>query len=164
MPKSLHSVVLMKKPVLIPLIASSVLWGCQDSTQNSPEQKTQKDTVAVQKVTVAKWVGEYQGTTPCLSCSSRCEECLGMAVDLVLNSNNTYTLKRESLSGNDKKHVIYTGQFQWRNRDQSKLELMQVNARHLIYVDLEQQQLEILQDQTENIYASEDDFILIKQT
>lgn len=164
MPKSLHLVVLMKKPVLIPLIASSVLVGCHDSTQPNSENKTQKETVAVQKVTVAKWVGEYQGTTPCLSCSSRCEECLGMAVDLVLNSNNTYTLKRESLSGNDKKHVIYTGQFQWRNRDQSKLELMQVNARHLIYVDLDQQQLEILQDQTENIYASEDDFILIKQT
>ena len=152
----------MKKPLFIPLIASSVLWGCQDSKQSALENKTQTDSVLQHEIMVAKWVGEYHGTTPCMSCISRCEECSGMAVDLVLNQDQTYTLKRESLSGNDKQE-IYTGRFRFSNSDQSKLELMQVKTRNLIYVDLEQQLLEILEDQTGRIYNSEDDFLLEKK-
>lgn len=151
----------MKKPLLIPLIASSVLLGCQDSKQTSSESSQQVDQVSEQKVTVAKWVGKYQGTTPCMSCISRCEECPGMAVDLVLNQDKTYILKRESLSGNDKRE-IYTGHFRFSNPDQSKLELMQVKTRNLIYLDLDQQLLEILEDQTGSIYNAENDFILEK--
>ena len=40
---------------------------------------------------------------------------------------------------------------------------MQVKTRNLIYVDLEQQLLEILQDKTGHLYASEDDFLLEKK-
>ncbi|WP_407303428.1 copper resistance protein NlpE N-terminal domain-containing protein [Acinetobacter sp.] len=151
----------MKKPLLIPLITSSVLLGCQDSTQPSSENNKQVDQVSEQKVTVAKWVGEYQGTTPCLGCISRCEECPGMAVDLVLNQDRTYTLKQESLSGHNEIETI-KGHFRFDNPDQTKLELMQVKTRNLIYVDLDQQLIEILEDQTGNIYNSEDDFILEK--
>ena len=46
----------------------------------------------------------------------------------------------------------------------AKIELMQVKTRNLIYVDLDQQLLEILEDQTGNLYNSEDDFILEKNT
>lgn len=152
----------MKKPLLIPLIASSVLLGCQDPKQTSSESNKQADSVAEQKVTVAKWVGKYQGTTPCMSCISRCEECPGMAVDLVLNQDKTYILKRESLSGHNEIET-FTGQFRFSNPDQSKIELMQVKTRNLIYVDLDQQLLEILEDQTGNIYNAEDDFILEKK-
>lgn len=152
----------MKKPLLIPLIASSVLLGCQDSKQSAHENKTQTDSILQHKITVAKWVGEYQGTTPCMSCISRCEECPGMAVDLVLNQDQTYTLKRESLSGHNEVEIL-TGRFQFSNQDQSKLELIQVKSRHLIYVDLEQQLLEILKDNTGHPYASEADFILEKK-
>ena len=152
----------MKKPLLIPLIASSVLLGCQDSKQSSNENKTQTDSILQHKITVAKWVGEYQGTTPCMSCISRCEECPGMAVDLVLNQDQTYTLKRESLSVHNDVEIL-TGRFQFSNKDQSKLELIQVKTRNLIYVDLEQQLLEILQDNTDHPYASEADCILEKK-
>ena len=152
----------MKKPLLIPLIASSVLLGCQDSKQSTTENKTQTDSVLQHKITLAKWVGKYQGTTPCMSCISRCEECPGMAVDLVLNQDQTYTLKRESLSGHNEVEIL-TGRFQFSNKDQSKLELIQVKTRNLIYVDLEQQLLEILQDKTGNLYVSEDDFLLEKK-
>ncbi len=152
----------MKKPLLIPLIASSVLLGCQDSKQTSSESNKQIDTVAEQKVKGAKWVGKYQGTTPCMSCISRCEECPGMAVDLVLNQDKTYILKRESLSAHNEIET-FTGQFRFSNPDQSKIELMQVKTRNLIYVDLDQQLLEILEDQTGNIYNAEDDFILEKK-
>ena len=150
----------MKKPLLIPLIASSVLLGCQDSKQASSESRQQVDQVD-QKVTVAKWVGKYQGTTPCMGCISRCEECPGMAVDLVLNQNQTYTLKRESLSGHNEIETI-KGNFRFSNSEQTQLELMQVKTRNLISVDLDQQLLEILEDQTGHIYSSEDDFILEK--
>ncbi|MFZ0331233.1 MAG: copper resistance protein NlpE N-terminal domain-containing protein [Acinetobacter bohemicus] len=152
----------MKKPLLIPLIASSVLLGCQDSKQSDREDKTQTDSILQHKITVAKWVGEYQGTTPCMSCISRCEECPGMAVDLVLNQDQTYTLKRESLSGHNEVEIL-TGRFRFSNKDQSKLELIQVKTRNLIYVDLEQQLLEILQDKMGNLYVSEDDFLLEKK-
>ncbi|NNH00285.1 copper resistance protein NlpE N-terminal domain-containing protein [Acinetobacter sp. ANC 5414] len=152
----------MKKPILIPLIASSVLLGCQDAKQTSSESIKQADTVAEQKVTVAKWVGKYQGTTPCMSCISRCEECPGMAVDLVLNQDKTYILKRESLSGHNEIETI-KGNFRFSNSEQTQLELMQVKTRNLIYVDLDQQLLEILEDQTGNIYNAEDDFILEKK-
>lgn len=152
----------MKKPLLIPLIASSVLLGCQDSKQSTTENKTQTDSILQHKITVAKWVGEYKGTTPCMSCISRCEECPGMAVDLVLNQDQTYTLKRESLSGHNDVEIL-TGRFRFSNQDQSKLELIQVKTRHLIYVDLEQQLLEILKDNTGHTYASEADFILEKK-
>ncbi|MFC6167201.1 copper resistance protein NlpE N-terminal domain-containing protein [Acinetobacter terrestris] len=151
----------MKKPLLIPLIASSVLLGCQDSKQTSSESNQQVDQVSEQKVTVAKWVGKYQGTTSCMGCISRCEECPGMAVDLVLDQDKTYTLKRESLSGHNEIETIQ-GHFRFSNPDQSKIELMQVKTRNLIYVDLDQQLLEILEDQTGHIYNSEDDFILEK--
>ena len=40
---------------------------------------------------------------------------------------------------------------------------MQVKTRNLIYVDLEQQLLEILQDKTGSLYVSEDDFLLEKK-
>ena len=152
----------MKKPILIPLIASSVLLGCQDAKQTSSESIKQADTVVEQKVTVAKWVGKYQGTTPCMSCISRCEECPGMAVDLVLNQDKTYILKRKSLSGHNEIETI-KGNFRFSNSEQTQLELMQVKTRNLIYVDLDQQLLEILEDQTGNIYNAEDDFILEKK-
>lgn len=151
----------MKKPLLIPLIACSVLLGCQDSKQTSSESSQQVDQVSEQKVTLAKWVGKYQGTTPCMGCISRCEECPGMAVDLVLNQDKTYSLKRESLSGHNEIETIQ-GHFRFSNPDQSKIELIQVKTRNLIYVDLDQQLLEILEDQTGHIYSSEDDFILEK--
>ena len=151
----------MKKPLLIPLIASSVLLGCQDSTPTSSKNSQQVDQVSEQKVTVAKWVGKYQGTMPCMGCISRCEECPGMAVDLVLNQDKTYILKRESLSGHNEIETI-KGNFRFSNSEQTQLELMQVKTRNLIYVDLDQQLLEILEDQTGNMYVSEDDFMLEK--
>ena len=161
--RSLYAVMLMKNRIVIPLMASSVLFGCQDSSQATSEngQKIEQLGSIKHKVIMAKWVGEYQGTTPCMGCMARCEECPGMAVDLVLNQDQTYILKRENLSGNEQQE-IYTGQFRF-NADQSTIELMQVQARHRMYINLDQQILEILEDQTGQLYASDDDFILEKR-
>lgn len=45
---------------------------------------------------------------------------------------------------------------------QQQLELMNVKTRNLLYVDLEQQQLEIRVDQTAKRYQMQSDFILNK--
>ena len=89
----------MKAPILIPLVATGLLLGCSEANQTQHDQS--KLQVAEQKQIIPAWVGSYQGTTPCMGCLSRCEDCPGMAVALELHKNKTYTLKRESLSGHN---------------------------------------------------------------
>ncbi|CAM4310839.1 copper resistance protein NlpE N-terminal domain-containing protein [Acinetobacter pragensis] len=145
----------MKKTVLIPLIATGALFGCQEANQSQG-----KDTSAIeQKVQQPLWAGAYSGTTPCMGCHSRCEECPGMAVDLVLNQDQTYELRRESLSGHNEVEVL-KGRLLFKNAEQTQLELLNVKSRNLIYVDLDHQMLEIREDQTAQPYAAQDDFLL----
>ena len=153
-------VFVMKKPILIPLISCSVLLGCHDSAP-SERTHTQLNTVLEQTVMPAKWVGIYQGNTPCMTCISHCEDCSGMAVDLVLNADQSYHLRRERLN---EQHEIeeLTGHFRFKNNDQTQSELVQVKTRNLIYIELEQQILEILEDKTGHIYEDEDAFLLQK--
>jgi len=87
----------MKKVILIPLIATGALFGCQDTNQSQAKDKTTLEHEMQKPI----WAGSYSGTTPCLGCSSRCEDCPGMAVDLVLKANQSYELRRESLSGHN---------------------------------------------------------------
>ena len=144
----------MKKAILIPLVATGALLGCQDASQTQS-----KDPVAIeQNVQAPIWVGTYSGTTPCMGCFSRCEDCPGMAVDLVLKQDLTYELRRESLSGHDVE--VLKGHIHFKDQDQTQLELLNVKTRNLIYVDLEHQMLEIREDQTAQSYAAQDDFLL----
>ncbi|KJV45044.1 hypothetical protein CAP42_05830 [Acinetobacter indicus] len=145
----------MKKVILIPLVASSVLLGCQD--QNS----TQSQTVVESKTAIPAWVGEFKGTTPCMGCLSRCDDCPGMAVSLELHQDETYTLVRESMSGHNAPEVIQ-GTIRFADASRQQLELLQVNTRNLLYVDLEKQLLEIRVDQTGKRYQMQSDFILAK--
>jgi hypothetical protein len=150
----------MKKPILIPLFATTVvlLGGCQDSST------TNKDSTAMeQKVEQAQWVGTYQGTTPCMGCISRCQDCPGMAVDLTLNQDMTYTLRRESLSGHNDIETL-TGVMRFHNAEQTQLELVSVATRNLMMLDIEHQLLEIREDVTGNAYVAADDFLLEQPT
>ncbi|ALH96137.1 copper resistance protein NlpE N-terminal domain-containing protein [Acinetobacter equi] len=151
----------MKKQILIPLFASTVLFGCQESnTSKSVQELTQKDAISENKKLV-QWVGHYEGTTPCLGCSSRCDECPGMAVSLELKEDLTYVLKRESLSQhNGIEHL--QGTFIFKNKQQDKIELLNVKTRHQLFVDLKKRQLEIYQDESATPYAFSEDFLLIK--
>ncbi|WP_122898530.1 copper resistance protein NlpE N-terminal domain-containing protein [Acinetobacter sp. B51(2017)] len=146
----------MKKPVIIPLFAMSVvvLGGCQDS--NSTKQQT---SAMEQKVEQAQWVGTYQGTTPCMGCLSRCQDCPGMAVDLTLNQDMTYTLVRESLSGHNQVETL-TGIMRFRDAEKTQLELVNVTTRNLLVVDTKHHLLEIREDVTANAYLAADDFLL----
>jgi hypothetical protein len=110
---------------------------------------------------VAQWVGQYEGTTPCMGCSSRCEDCPGMAVDLELKDDMTYVLQRESLSGHNEIETI-KGSFVFKDKAQTRLELINAKTRNQIFVDLEQQLLEILDDKSLDHYKTQEDFILEK--
>ena len=143
----------MKHVILIPLVASAALLGCQDQTQTKAEINIES------KVHMPAWVGEYHGTTPCMGCFSRCEDCPGMAVALSLHADQTYTLVRESLSGHNEIETL-TGQLRFDTQDKNKLELLNVAKRNLLFVDLNSHVLEIREDQTGKRYQMQSDFIL----
>ncbi|WP_291373619.1 copper resistance protein NlpE N-terminal domain-containing protein [Acinetobacter sp. UBA6720] len=149
----------MKAPILIPLMATGLLLGCSEANQTQHDQS--KLQVAEQKQIIPAWVGGYYGTTPCMGCLSRCEDCLGMAVALELHENMTYTIKRESLSGHNEIETL-TGPLRFNAQDQHKVELVNVTKRNLLYVDLEDRVLEIREDVTSKKYQMQSDFILVK--
>lgn len=147
----------MKKVILIPLVATSALLGCQESQQS----KVNDDIAITAEKQQAAWIGNFKGTTPCMGCLSRCDDCPGMAVTLALHEDQTYTLTRESLSAHNEVEVL-KGVIRFKDDAQQQLELMNVKTRNLLYVDLEQQLLEIRVDQTAKRYQMQSDFILNK--
>lgn len=148
----------MKKPILIPFLASSVLMGCNEQTA---QQQTEQ--VLEQRMQQAQWVGQYQGTTPCMGCLSRCEDCPGMAVSLDLKADHQYELHRESLSGHNEVEVL-TGQFAIGTEPQPKIQLLQLPQRNLLHFDPQQQQVQIREDQSGKVYLAQQDFTLHKTT
>lgn len=145
----------MKKVLVIPLVASSALFGCQEP--NQPAAKT----VMEAQAQIPAWVGNYQGTTPCMGCFSSCEDCPGMAVALTLNEDQTFTLQRESLSGHNEIKTM-SGNIRFQDESQQKIELLNVDTRNLLYVDLKKHVLEIREDQTGKRYQMQSDFILFE--
>ena len=148
----------MKNRILIPLFASSVLLGCQESNQPNTQVSEVNDKLVEKKI-IPQWVGYYQGTTPCMGCFSRCEDCPGMAVDVELKDDMTYVLKRESLSGHNEIETLQ-GKIVFKDSAQTKLELLNVQTRNQLFVDLENKMLEILVDKTAEPYQAQNDFLL----
>ncbi len=148
----------MKNRILIPLFASSVLLGCQESNQSNTQVSEVNDKLVEKKI-IPQWVGYYQGTTPCMGCFSRCEDCPGMAVDVELKDDMTYVLKRESLSGHNEIETLQ-GKIVFKDSAQTKLELLNVQTRNQLFVDLENKMLEIRVDKTAEPYQAQNDFLL----
>ena len=148
----------MKNRILIPLFASSVLLGCQESNQTNTQVSEVNDKLVEKKI-IPQWVGHYQGTTPCMGCFSRCEDCPGMAVDVELKDDMTYVLKRESLSGHNEIETLQ-GKIVFKDSAQTKLELLNVQTRNQLFVDLENKMLEIRVDKTAEPYQAQNDFLL----
>ncbi len=134
----------MKKVVLIPLVASS--RHCWDvRIRLKPDAKRDRSNTAENQQ--AAWVGDFKGTTPCMGCLSRCEDCPGMAVALELDMKiRPLHLLRESLSGHNEVEAL-RGVIRFKDESNQQLELMNVDTRNLLYVDLDQQLLEIREDQ-----------------
>lgn len=152
----------MQKSIFISLVVVSVLAGCRDQDSVSSEKNTANNqTSPIQKEIIPEWVGKYQGTTPCMGCFSRCDECPGMSVDLTLKADQTFVLNRISLSGHNEIETI-KGQIKFSNPEKTQIELENVTTRNLLFVDLESKLLEILEDQTANAYIAVEDFSLNK--
>lgn len=147
----------MKNVVLIPLLASTALLGCQDANQSNTQGKA---SIESQKQ-LAALAGEYEGTTPCMSCLSRCEDCPGMAVTLALYEDQTYTLTRESLSGHSEVETL-KGKLRFTDESKQRIELINVATRNLLYVNLDEKVLEIREDQSGKSYQMQSDFLLGK--
>ena len=151
----------MQKSIFIPLIAVTAMVGCGDHQAQSEFSSAAKNQTIEKKVIVPEWVGKYQGTTPCMGCFSRCDECPGMSVELTLKADQTFVLSRLSLSGHNEIETL-KGKIKFTENDQSKLELENVTTRNLLFVDLKNNLLEILEDKTSNAYVAFDDFSLEK--
>ena len=149
----------MSKTLFIPLFATAaVLVGCQ------PTETTQTaDQVMEQRVAQALWVGEFEGTTPCLGCLSRCEDCPGMKVSLRLNEDNSYVLHRESLSEHNALETL-SGTYLLTEDDEVKIQLIDIQQRNLMVFDPKKMLLEIREDSTGKSYQMQSDFILPKVT
>lgn len=134
--------------------------GCSDQTASSSHtQSNATDVKAVQAT--PEWVGQYNGTTPCMGCIARCEDCPGMSVDLKLSADQSFTLTRISLSGHNEIETL-TGKFKFKDKAQNLIELEKVSTRNLILVDLQNQMLEIREDQSGKGYLDYADFSLAK--
>lgn len=145
----------MKNLIVIPLVVTAALVGCQPQA----EEKTQ---AAVEReMQQPLWAGHYEGTTPCMGCLSRCDDCPGMHVTLHLHEDGHFTLVRNSLSGHNDVETL-TGSIRFLNTDKTQLELLHVNKRNLLVVDLQKQHLEIRQDETAKPHQMQSDFILVK--
>lgn len=152
----------MQKSILIPLVAVSAFsfTACDaTSTDANSTKKAQQQHAAV----IPLWAGKYQGTTPCMACFSRCDECPGMSVDLLLKPDQTFVLNRISLSGHNEIETL-KGQFKFKSQDSKIIELSGVDKRNLILVDLEHQLLEIREDLTANGFIEFEDFSLLRNS
>lgn len=155
----------MQKLIVIPLVALSTVIGCGEqqslSLFNKNGSNTDDSSLSKTKTieVVPDWVGKYQGTTPCMGCTSRCEDCPGMSVDVQLNSDQTFVLNRISLSGHNEIETV-KGHFKFNDHDSKIIELSGVAKRNLILIDLEHQLLEIREDMTANEFVEFEDFSL----
>lgn len=136
------------------MISSVGLVAC-DQTEHKSQQKVTVDGNSATPL----WAGQYSGTTPCMGCFGRCDDCPGMSVDLQLNANETFVLNRVSMSGhNDVENI--QGKFEFINPDKSLIKLSGLEKRNLIMVDLENKLLEIRIDDSAEAYAEYEDFSL----
>ena len=140
------------------MISSIGLVACDKSEQNN-HQKIQLEA----KTIAPAWAGQYTGTTPCMGCYGRCDECPGMSVDLKLNADETFVLNRVSLSGHNDIEKI-EGKFEFLNKDQSLIKLSGLEKRNLILIDLKNQLLEIRIDDSAEAYAEYEDFSLERKS
>lgn len=155
----------MQKLIVIPLVALSTLIGCEQqkslTTFNKNGTNSNDSIHSETKIieAVPDWVGKYQGTTPCMGCTSRCEDCPGMSVDVQLKSDQTFVLNRISLSGHNEIETL-KGHFKFNDHDSKIIELSGVANRNLILIDLEHHLLEIREDLTAKGFIEFKDFSL----
>ena len=111
----------MKKSIIALILAGLVLTGCEQKSTPEADQQGQTESAVVtdiqqqaegENVDTAHnarnsldWNGRYEGILPCADCE-------GIATELQINLDGTFTLTEEYLGKKDSKFT-YEGKFNW---------------------------------------------------
>ena len=106
----------MKQLILSLAVASFVLTACESKKEEAVNTETTADSATVAQDSTAfvgdnsrtsvDWAGTYEGTLPCADCE-------GIKTTLVLNSDETFTLKQDYLGKPTPSVFEEKGQFEW---------------------------------------------------
>ena len=99
----------MKKYILLAILVSAIIYGCDPASNSSTGESNQDEPVVTpmpdNSMNSLDWQGVYQGTMPCA-------DCAGIETTLLLEGNNTYSLKTKYL-GKSEEVFEKTGDFKW---------------------------------------------------
>ncbi|WP_171264455.1 copper resistance protein NlpE N-terminal domain-containing protein [Acinetobacter sp. ANC 4204] len=151
----------MKNTLLCSFVFASLCLGCSQSDPDPKSGEASTKAIKVIDPELQKWVGQYKGILPCAACTSFCERCEGMTVDLYLKENQTFKLVRASNSGHNKPEV-HEGQFVFTDNGKLKIQLNGVSERNTVL--WQQDSVEVLDTKTGLSYEAYLDFELTRKT
>lgn len=149
----------MKNTLLSSFIFASLCLGCSQSETDPKSGEASSKSIKAIDPELQKWVGQYKGILPCAACTSFCEGCEGMTVDLDIKEDKTFKLVRSSNSGHNKPE-IFQGKFVFANNRKIKIQLQNVKERNQLI--LGDDYVEILETKTGLPYQSFENFQLDK--
>ena len=150
----------MKNTLLSSFVFASLCLGCSQSEPDPKSGEASTKSIKVIDPELQKWVGQYKGILPCAACTSFCEGCEGMTVDLDVKVDKTFKLVRTSNSGHNKPE-IYQGKFVFADNGKLKIQLDGVSERNKIL--WQQGSVEVLDTKTGLPYKDYSDFELMKE-
>lgn len=148
----------MKNTLLYSFVFASLCLGCSQSEANPKSREASTKSIKVIDPELQKWGGQYKGILPCAACTSFCEGCEGMTVDLYVKENQTFKLVRASNSGHNKPEV----QFVFTDNGKLKIQLNGVSERNTVL--WQQDSVEVLDTKTGLSYEAYLDFELTRKT
>jgi hypothetical protein len=150
----------MKNTLLCSFVFASLCFGCSQSEPDPKSGEASTKAIKVIDPELQKWVGQYKGILPCAACTSFCEGCEGMTVDLDVKENQTFKLVRTSNSGHNKPEV-YEGRFVFTDNGKLKIQLNGISERNTVL--WQQGSVEVLDTKTGLPYKDYSDFELMKE-
>lgn len=150
----------MKNTLLCSFVFASLCLGCSQSEPDPKSGEASTKAIKVIDPELQKLVGQYKGILPCAACTSFCEGCEGMTVDLDVKENQTFKLVRTSNSGHNKPEV-YEGRFVFTDNGKLKIQLNGISERNTVL--WQQGSVEVLDTKTGLPYKDYSDFELMKE-
>ena len=85
----------MKNTLLCSFVFASLCLGCSQSELDPKSGEASTKSIKVIDPELQKWVGQYKGILSCAACTSFCEGCEGMTVDLDVKEKIQLTFRAE---------------------------------------------------------------------
>ena len=149
----------MKNTLLCSFVFASLCLGCSHSELESKAGEASTKSIKVIDPELQKWVGQYHGITPCITCSTFCDGCEGTTIELNLLQDQTFKLVRTGNSGK-KKSEAFEGKFSFEADGKIKIQLNGVTERNIIVWG--QDYIEILDTKSGLPFEAYEDFQLEK--